>query len=370
MADDDIKAYLASSSDEDGSGHELPEDDDEDDFFEKKVDSTKTGKLGKRDQLRSLFGLDGGKEKIANALNWDGGKARKKGEGEMQITFAPALSDKKGAFGAEDDSDDDEGNAAARKQDETALETYKRKEKERRERKKLERKAKKDGVVLAPVGEEGPEFGGEDIGAGGFDDDFFADGDEEEQFAAFDAGEDLDENGKKKKRDARNGVKEPEKKLSKRARREAKEAEEEANKVAQASLALLVDSDDEDAEDGGRHFDMRSILKAEKNMGKKKGGKGKKGKSDEVVKKDTFEIDVKDDRFKGVYDDSNYAIDPTNPRCDAPSPCAPTNTLQIPKVAQHGCLAQRGTEATLEQAGCTRAGRSAGTGRSEAQARS
>lgn len=259
--------------------------------------------------------MDGGKEKIDRAVNWDGGKGRKKGSsGEMQITFAPALSDKKNKFGEQDDSEDDEEVEAARNRDETAIETYKRKERERRERKKAERKAKKDGTTLAPAAEEGPEFGGDDVGAGGFDDAFFADGNDEETFAAFDAGDDLDENGKKLKRESRNGEKEV-KKLSKREKREAKEEEERVNKVAQAALALLVDSDDEDAEDGGRHFDMRAILKAEKNAGKKNLGKGKKARrEEESTKQDAFEIDVKDDRFKGVYEDSNYAIDPTNPR--------------------------------------------------------
>ena len=305
ILDDDIRAYLASSSDEDGAA--IVSEEEVDDFFEKTVvEEKKGGKLGKRDQMRNLFGLDGGKESLAQSVNWDGGKGNKKGEGEMQITFAPALSDKRGEkFGPDDSDDDEDADEASRKKDETAIETYKRKERERRERKKAERKAKKDGVTLAPLGEEGPEYGGEDVGAGGFDDDFFAGKDDEEMFAAFDAGDDLDENGKRIKVSSKE-------KLSKRARREAKEAEEEADKAAQASLALMLDSESEG--EGGKHFDMRSILKAEKNAGKKKIGKGKKGKNIEIQKKDGFEINVKDERFAGVYDDSNYAIDPTNPR--------------------------------------------------------
>lgn len=300
--DDDILAYLASSSDEDedvedaeGAG---------DDFFEassalnaKKVAPVK----GSRESLRNLFGLDG--TSSSSKTNWDGSKASKKGASGMEITFTPALTDKGGDAGEQDDD-----------RDESALETYKRKERERKERKKLERKAKRDGVVLPPVGEEGPEFGGEDVGAGGFDDDFFAGGDDDDAFAAFDAGDDLGADGRKKVKDGRGGKVDAAPKLSKRAKREAKEAQEESDRVAQASLALLIDSDsDDDPERAGKHFDMRAILKAERNAGKKL-GRGKKSAKADVERQDEFVIDVKDDRFKAVYEDSNLAIDPTNPR--------------------------------------------------------
>jgi hypothetical protein len=300
--EDDILAYLASSSgedDEDDGFAVAAAADETDDFFEASATATKRPVKGKRDMLRSLFGLDDGAR--STTTSWDGGKVSKKGSGGMEITFAPAL--KEGAVANDDDDH----------RDETAIETYKRKEKERKERKKAERKAKRDGVVLPPVGEEGPEFGGEDAGPGGFDDDFFA-GDDEDAFAAFDAGEDLGEDGKKKVRDGRGGKVDAAPKLSKRGKREAKEAKEEADRVAQASLALLVDSDsDDDPEKSRKHFDMRAILKAEKNAGKKGKSRGKKTILDEE-RKDEFIIDVKDDRFKGVYEDSNYAIDPTNPR--------------------------------------------------------
>lgn len=308
--EEDILAYLASSSDEDASDDEFAAAaaaDEEDDFFESTKASTSTsGKkatkvLDKREKLRSLFGLDSSSR---TTTGWDGGKIAKKGQGGMEITFAPALNDAKG-----DDNDDDDD------RDETAIETYKRKEKERRERKKAERKAKRDGIVLPAVGEEGPEFGGEDAGPGGFDDDFFAE-DNEDAFAAFDAGDDLRADGKKKVRDGRGGKVEVAPKLSKKERRLAKETKEVEDHAAQASLALLVDSDsDDDPERSGKHFDMRAILKAEKNAGKKKAGKGRKSVVTEE-RKDDFVIDVKDDRFKGVYEDSNYAIDPTNPRYD------------------------------------------------------
>lgn len=271
-----------------------------DDFFE----AEDKPKANKRDKLRSLFGLD--KSGGGTRNEWDGGKSSKGQEGEMQITFAPALTDAAGSKAWEEDDDE---------RDENAIETYKRKEKERRERKRLERKAKRDGVELPREGEEGPEFGGEDTGAGGFDDAFFGE-DADEAFAAFDAGDDLGsdgEIGEKKGRGA--GKKEDKPKLSKRARREAKAAEEAKDKEAQAELALLVASDsDDDPERKGKHFDMRAILKAEKNKGKKiKGRKGKKSE-DKVDSKDEFEINVADDRFKSLHEDYDFAIDPSNPR--------------------------------------------------------
>lgn len=307
---DDIKAYLASSSDED----EEDKAEAEDDFFEAPAAAAKKAQSGpqsKRAKLRALFGLDGG-EGALEEQGWDGSKSAgkgAKGDGEMQITFAPALSTKR-----KDDSDDE----GAAQDDENALEKYKRKEKERRERKRLERQQRKNGGK--PV-EEGPEFGGEDTGPGGFDDDFFADGGED-PFAKYDAGDmdSGDEIGVPSKKSKKTGKQVEavapvdKKKMSKAERRRAKEAEEEKAKTDQAELALLVGSDDED--DGGKHFDMRAILKAEKNADKKGRGrlKSKKGAEVSTEVKDSFEIDLKDDRFKSLHEDYDYAIDPTNPR--------------------------------------------------------
>lgn len=302
LNDDDIKAYLASSSDESAESEE-------DDFFEVE-EGSKEAKKGKRETLRGIFGLD--KAGGAKLKDWDGGKNSNKGggiggDGEMQITFAPALTDAKNRADAQEAEDS---------KDETAIETYKRKEKERRERKKAERKAKRAGITLAPEGEEGPEFGGQDDGPGGFDDAFFNE-DADEAFAAFDAGDDLmsDEDGNKKNK----GKEGKEGKLSKKAKRALKEKEERDNIEAQASLALLVASDDEDANrEGGKHFDMRAILKAEKNAGKRRGGKGrgKKPEAGAEAKKDDFEIDVGDARFKSLHEDYDFAIDPTDSRYD------------------------------------------------------
>ncbi|BGP34054.1 pre-rRNA-processing protein esf1 [Rhodotorula toruloides] len=324
VADDDIAQYLASSSDEDEEHGEGEGEEAHDDFFEfpeengaeKEEDEPatqkKSKKLSKRERLRSLLGLSGeGGDSME--MTWEGealGGKKKKADGEMQITFAPALSERSAK---QLDLIQDE-------KPETSLERYKRKEKERKERKKAERKARMEGRL----GSDDEELGGaadfqpqgDDKG---FDDDFFAD-DGEDPFAKFDAGmEDSgDEIGvsKKGKKDAT--------KLSKKERREQREAEEKANAEEQAKLALLVGSDDEDdvlgddaAGEGGRHFDMRQILKAEKKKGKKRKVKGKKGKKlgDETeTVKDDFKLDLADDRFKSLHEDFDFAIDPSNPR--------------------------------------------------------
>ncbi|KAG6885583.1 hypothetical protein C0993_012585 [Termitomyces sp. T159_Od127] len=78
-------------------------------------------------------------------------------------------------------------------------------------------------------------------------------------------------------------------------------------------LALLVAPDNPRAET--QHFDMKSVLKAEK----KSRRKGKKRKNDAKDEGDNeiqtnFKIDVNDERFKVLHEDHQYAIDPTNPQ--------------------------------------------------------
>ncbi|GAA5969375.1 hypothetical protein JCM11641_008095 [Rhodosporidiobolus odoratus] len=305
----DIEQYLASSSEEEGAigKDEEEEEEEQDDFFEaaaEEVPELKKGKkASKRDRMRALLGL-GGEEDGDAEVSWDGGKKSSKGgDAGMQITFAPALSEqsaKQLEFGGDE-------------KQETSIERYKRKEKERKERKKAERKARMEGR-LSDDGEGAGECeiepaadGGDDLG---FDDDFFAE-DAADPFAADDAGgmDSGDEIGVKSS-----------KKQAKKDKKAQREAQEAADAKEQAELALLVDSDDEDAlgenGEGGRHFDMRQILKAEKNKGKKHKvkGKSKKAAKEQEVVKDDFELDLKDDRFKSLHEDFDYAIDPSNPR--------------------------------------------------------
>lgn len=299
VGDADIAQYLASSS-EDEDGEDDKEEEEKDDFFEaaEEVEEPKSKKEKKREKLRNLFGLDG---EGSGEQSWDGGEKSTKGGkgGGMQITFAPALSERSAK-----QLDLVEGDKP-----ETAIETYRRKEKERKERKKAERKAKAEGREFD---EEGP-FGEEPGEDKGFEDDFFAD-DGKDPFATYDDGNASsgDEIGVKKGKDK--------KKLSKKDKKALREAEEQQQEVQQSELALLVGSDDEDDVlggdgEGGKHFDMRKILKAEKTKGKKVKAKGKKAKkSEDAPVKDDFKLDLGDDRFKSLHDDFDFAIDPSNPR--------------------------------------------------------
>jgi hypothetical protein len=307
----DIEQYLASSSGEEDDVVEEVEE--EDDFFEVEEPKKGKGKKGKgkeskRDRLRSLLGLgdeEGGGD--GEEVSWDGGKkSGKGGDNGMQITFAPALSERSAK----------QLEFAGDERIETSIERYKRQEKERKERKKLQKKAIAEGRLgedgETPLDYQPPAEGGEDLG---FNDDFFAE-DAADPFSAYDGGaaDSGDEIGETKKS----------KKQSKAEKRAEKEALEAANAKEQAELALLVGSDDEndvlgaDGE-GGRHFDMRQIMKSEKNKGKKHKIKGKKGVKEVEQVKDDFAINLKDDRFKSLHEDFDYAIDPSNPRCVFPS---------------------------------------------------
>lgn len=239
----DFAVYLASSS---GS-------EDEDDEAQ-------------REKMRKLFGLDGKKSK---------GKQ----EGDMEITFAPALNEQ---------LVESEG-------EENTIEKYKRKEKER----KLRKKAAKE-VEAA----EEPEADKEEAG---FDDTFF-EGDED-MMAAFEAhdegvssAEDIAAPSKKSKKAAK-------------AEKDAAKADEDRRK---AELELLVD-EDSNGEGPGKHFDMTDIMRAEKDERSGKKSRSARRKMAKAAQKngplqDAFDIDVKDDRFSNLHQDHQFAIDPSNPR--------------------------------------------------------
>ena len=169
---------------------------------------------------------------------------------DMEITFTPGLSDKKN------------------KEDETTLERYQRKMKEKRKKKKEEGTDKRGGKQL--------------------EDDFFEQASDEE---AHD--EDVDGNRTKGKTTVN------QKDLSLRPEATAEE------------LALLVASDNPNAEP--KHFNIKSVIKAEKQKKRKKGRKAK-GDVDTNETQEDFILDVKDERFKALHEDHEFAIDPSNPQ--------------------------------------------------------
>lgn len=260
IAENDLRAYLASDSESDGEEEEeapAPEQDADEAPLSKK-------ELARR-KMRAALGL--GDEPAP--------KASKSGPvGEMQITFAPALSGKPEKEDAE----------------ETTIEKYKRKEKVRKEKKRAAALARREGLDPDAAREQQVEepTGEDDLG---FDDPFFTSEPVQPTKSAM----------------------RKEERLKKRA---AKEKEEAENAAQKAQLELLM----ADENGGGAHldhFDMKEIVRAEKQKGKKKGKKGKKGAEDQGGLQEDFAMDVEDSRFKAVFENHEFAIDPSNPKFKA-----------------------------------------------------
>ncbi|KAH7910970.1 hypothetical protein BJ138DRAFT_1113622 [Hygrophoropsis aurantiaca] len=248
----DFKAYIASSS----SGSESE--------GEPNVQKKSKGKSGKkaasRDKLRALL-LGGNEDELPEGWGQDE-DTKDNDDIDMEITFTPGLSEVR-----------NDG------EDETTLEKYQRKMKEKRKKRKEETKVKSTEIQ--------PERQKPAI-----DDDFFD--------AGSDDGSESDiETKPRVKGDKKRGESMPAAPES--ARRETTTEE----------LALLVASDNPNGEPA--HFNMKSVLKAEKkHRGKKK--KGKKDVEEDNEIQEDFTIDVTDSRFKAVHEDHQFAIDPSNPR--------------------------------------------------------
>ncbi|KAK6526788.1 pre-rRNA-processing protein esf1 [Arthrobotrys megalospora] len=239
----DLQAYLASDSDEEAEDA--------------------------KEAYRKLLNLGPSSEKAE--------KGEKKPVGDMEVTFSAALT---GESGKKDDIFE---------RDETTIERYARKEKERkkaRKEKMKDKRAEANGEeVDAPGSDEEEEEQGEDLG---FDDPFF-------------------ENPEKSNADS--------KKAKKQKRREEKEkvAAEQATKREQLEALMANDKTSE-----LQHFNMNDILKREK-LAKLKGKAAKRMAKKTSVKEaeglqDDYKMDVSDPRFSAIYEKTEFAIDPTNPR--------------------------------------------------------
>ncbi|KAK6533369.1 pre-rRNA-processing protein esf1 [Orbilia ellipsospora] len=201
-------------------------------------------------------------------------KLEKKALGDMEVTFSAALT---GEDGKKEEIFE---------RDETTIEKYVRKEKERkkaRKEKMKEKRAEENGE--AHVASESEEEPAEDLG---FDDPFF-------------------ENPEK--------VNTESKKAKKQKKREEKErvAAEQAAKREELE-ALMANNEESSLE----HFNMNDILKREK-LAKLKGKAAKRMAKKKGVKEaeglqDGYKMDVNDPRFSAIYENTEFAIDPTNPR--------------------------------------------------------
>jgi NUC153 domain len=237
MEESDFKAYIANTSSESESDAE-----------DKPLPSKKTS----REKLRALL-LGGNDEAIPEGWVDDGAVD----DVDMEITFTPGLSEKQN------------------KVDETTLERYQRKMKEKKKRKKEEGTGKKV---------EGKQL----------EDDFFEQASDE---GALD--EDVDRDRHSKDRPTKGKMANDQNDASVRP------------EVTAEELALLVASDNPNTEP--KHFNLKSVIKAEKQKKRKKGRKAK-GDMDVNETQEDFILDVKDERFKALHEDYQFAIDPSNPQ--------------------------------------------------------
>ncbi|KAK3307392.1 uncharacterized protein B0T15DRAFT_177065 [Chaetomium strumarium] len=259
IAENDLRAYLASDSEseeEDGANMAAGENKDGEEAPLSKKE------LARR-KMRAALGLN---DEPASKLS------KSAPVGEMQITFTPALS----------------GKPEKEEAEETTIEKYKRKEKERKERRKAKAMAKRGEIDPDAVQEEHTEEPGDDLG---FDDPFFTTEPVPPSKSAM----------------------RKEERLKKRA---AKEKEEAENAAQKAQLELLM----ADENGGGahlEHFDMKEIMRAEKQRNRKKKKKGKDAADDHGGLQEDFKLDVDDSRFKAVFENHEFAIDPSNPKYKA-----------------------------------------------------
>ncbi|CAO1615532.1 unnamed protein product [Sympodiomycopsis kandeliae] len=300
IRDEDFKAYLASDSE--------PSDEEEE---EGSKGGESSGAAAHREKMRALLGLSGndddsklkskGKGRPSSSAFQDAGKSHAdddQEQGDMEITFMPGLSEAAGR------------RAAAGKQseltegEETTLEKYLRKQREK--------KASRKAAAMAKNGEDNEADDNDDIKTSslpqpkesdlGFDDPFFAsDGGEDD----FDEMLERERSGK-----SRNDNKKPAKKDAKKpTRQEPIEAADDG-----------AESLDEDGTHRN-HFSMQDIIKSESKKGKKlnRWEKKKAAKNNSLPQKaslstqDDFAMNVSDPRFKAVMDDHQYSIDPSHP---------------------------------------------------------
>ncbi|KAI9798044.1 MAG: pre-rRNA-processing protein esf1 [Candelina submexicana] len=275
LDENDLRAYLGSdSSDDDEPSASGPI------VAGEQPEPRLSKKEAERQRMRSLLGLSDNAVSLSSSKREPGAPV-----GDMQITFAPGLSSNTKQSSVFENEPEKE---------ETTVEKYVRKEKERKARRKQKTKAggsaeafETDGAEADPEQLGGVEGGQKRNGDLGFDDPFFtAPGDDKATASAL-------------------------RKEERRKKREQRAADEAATASKRAELELLM-VDDQRADVA--HFDMNEIQRAEKRA-KKKGKKAKKDKGANLqAEQEGFQMDVQDPRFSQVFESHEFAIDPTNPR--------------------------------------------------------
>jgi hypothetical protein len=205
------------------------------------------------------------------------GQGKSGKNGDMEITFKPALSGAKAVTGG------DEENM-------TTLEKYQMRMKEKKARKKEKRELRAAGKATSDGESEDDAKPAKKATKG---DDFFGGSSDEEDESVADNSEDEVEKAPKSK--------------SKSNSKSKITTKEELPKDLPEELQTTTD-----------HFSMKDILKAEKEKGNKKRRRHRKGGKHEAEREvelgpDGWKLDVKDDRFKVLHEEPEFAIDPSNP---------------------------------------------------------
>lgn len=280
--ENDLKAYLASDSsdDEEDEGEAVEVvDATQGEGSSKKVPKKEAERL----RMRSLLGLSTEESK----------PSKPEGPvGDMEVTFTSGLAGEPNRESIFENEPEKE---------ETTLDKYVRKERERKKRRKEKLKASKQEETGTEDADNVEQTGGSTTAATekqleepeedlGFDDPFFNDPDGKETSAA-------------------------RRKEEKRKKREERAAAEQAAAAQRAELELLMM---DDKKSDIKHFDMNEIEKAEKQARRKKGkGKNKnQGQADAatLAVPDDFQMNVSDPRFSRLFESHEFAIDPTNPK--------------------------------------------------------
>ncbi|SLM36356.1 NUC153 [Lasallia pustulata] len=295
--ENDLKAYLGSDSSEDERPQPI--------FVDATTGATsnteavEVGKAPKsskkeaeRQRMRALLGLQNAPAPSKRIKPGAGGPV-----GAMQITFSSGLTSaptKGSVFENEPE------------RNETTVEKYVRKEKERKARRK--EKLKSSRTEHDAVDEQGDVSGDDAIHEKdnatteapdlGFDDPFFtAPADDKTATTAL----------------------RQEQKRQKRAQRAADDAAASAHR---AELELLMVDDHpgdniNNNNDGVQHFDINEIARAEKALQKKKKKRklsAREKAAVEAKESDAFRMDVADERFAAVFERPEFAIDPSSGR--------------------------------------------------------
>lgn len=254
MDENDLQAYIGSDSSDAGSVASRKS---------AAEDRKKTKKEAERAKMRAALGLgeaNTGKKTVA----------KDEPVGDMQITFTSGLSgEKNGGKGVFENEPQDE---------ESTRQRYIRKERERKQRRKEKFKsggqAEEDGDAEARDEDKG------------FDDPFFHSAASEQKAREKDS---------KKKKVAKQSA-----------------DEEQATERQRKELELLMAGDQADDLE---HFDMREIEKAEK-AARRKGKKrpaARVDSKDAQAAQDVADVDAQDPRFSALFENHEYAIDPTAP---------------------------------------------------------